>query len=214
MKGIIILGMFLFMSIKVHAGIVEINQNEFNADYSESFESLWGLYMPYQSENIFDGNATITGDSEWMDDHFLSISSGGWDVETINNGTVKQLANDGYTYLALGGLGFVSIAFDVNIFSFGGFFSNAHLNQPSIFDFFDHENILIGSFSMNLPSQFGEMNWAGFDSDVSIGSVRISGIDTTLDNLVIRASTQVPEPKTLYLFFTLAFLLLVRKINV
>ncbi|MBU2893135.1 hypothetical protein KO495_07315 [Colwellia sp. D2M02] len=213
MKKILMLGMFFFISIKAHAGVIEVTQNGFNADYSESFESLFGLYHPYQSEKIFDNKATITGDNEWIDDHFLSMASGGWDVETINNGVVRQLANDGLKYVAIGGLGFVNIAFDVDVFSFGGFFSNGHVNQPSIFDFYDHHNMLIDSFLIDLPSQFGEMNWAGFDSDVSIGSVRISGIDTTIDNLMISTATQVSEPKTIYLFFTLAALLLVRKIS-
>jgi len=206
-----ILCILLLISINAHAGIVEINQNEFMTDFSESFESFDGFYIPYQSETIFEGNATITGDGEWGDNNFLSILNGGWNVETVNNGTVGQLASDGYLYVAIAGQGFVNIDFDISVFSFGGFFSNAKLDQFSIFDFYDTDNILIDSFNVDLPSQSGEMNWAGFDSDIALGSVRISGIDTTIDNLMIRTASEIPEPSTLFLFLAFATLFLSKK---
>lgn len=208
MKKTTLLVLLLLLSIQSHAGIITISQNDFNAEFTESFENLFGLYHPYENERIFNNQATITGDGEWLDDHFLSMVNGGWPVETVNNGFISQKAHEEHIYIAIGGQGFVNIEFDIDVYNFGGFFSNGHINTPSIFEFYDKQDLLIDSFIVDLPSQFGEMNWAGFSSDSAIGSVKISGTDTTLDYLMISSKTQVSEPSTLFSVGLLSLLLI------
>lgn len=195
MKNIIIALSLALISLPSFANLIKIDEQSFNPEHTESFESLWGAYTFHENESVFGGLGTATGHGEWMSNNFLSVWNGGWDVETVSNGSMRLQTADGIIHVAIGGWGFFRVDFNVDVFAFGGYFSNAYLNQSTIITFLDQNNDLIEHKVFDTQSIAGEMNWSGYESERAIGAVLFSGQDTSIDNLMIRTSSmEISEP--------------------
>ncbi|AGH81465.1 hypothetical protein PCNPT3_07635 [Psychromonas sp. CNPT3] len=188
--------------LSAQASIISVSQGSFVGAHSESFESFTNQ-THYTSESILGGNATMSSGNNTHSGNYLISDSANWNIYGTTTSWVGAIPQDGNQFAVLFGLGFINIDFGFNANSFGGYFADSYLFFDTRFDFFDSSNNLLQSFSMDLQSAAGELNWVGFMSDSYFSSVKITGVEVVMDALKAGSVTTVPAPMT-WLFLVLA----------
>lgn len=222
----------LSMSVASYAGIIQVNENEFTSNASESFERfdieernqedpLLQAYRRHQNQRILGGNAIINADGADVDGLIVTDS---WYVQDAFLTQTLVQPSDGNQLAGLGGSNIqratAQITFDQSISAFGGHFIDARAGEVTAISFFDQDDNLLASFSNSFfrdPREIATnefrafMTFAGFrteDGQANIKRVTISGNQTGFDNLRIQtASGQVQpisEPSMLAVFLLAA----------
>jgi hypothetical protein len=110
--------------------------------------------------------------------------------------------------LMMGQLGISEWEFNDPLFQFGGYFANNSRFDDAQIDFFDVNGALIASVTATVPvAQFpGDWTWNGWQSDVPIKRIVITGNDTAFvngfiwfDDVQANPSLAVPAPSSLVL---------------
>jgi len=203
-----------FSHLAANASIILVKADDFIAIQTESFEQFDVNQYHSGEQAVFNNTASINGHIDDADTSFFIAQNGRWTGSSQSDEVVELQAIDGSQFLATRNYDYLSINFFSEIRYFGGYFSDVSklLDGDLTFDFFDQQNKLIDSFTIDFQTIDGEMTWAGFYSDVLIGSVSMSGYQNTMDGLRIgnQAATSVPEPISLSLFCA-SFLVLLRR---
>lgn len=224
----------LSVSVGSYAGIIQVDENAFTSNASESFERfdvadrnqddpLLQTYLRYQNQRILGDNATINADMGGL------IVTDSWYVQDMFFTQTLVQPSDGNQLAGLGGsnvqIATAEITFDQSISAFGGHFIDARdgnfFNEFTTISFFDEANSLLASFTQSFytdpievaPSEFRAlMTFAGFrtdDGQANIKRVTISGHQTGFDNLRIQTANSgqvqpVSEPSMAILFLVAA----------
>ena len=131
-----------------NAGIIFVDENDFSATNTESFEVFSGNTL-YANESILGGNAVMTGNATAASNQFYVASYGSWGFQEVG-GSPFALPNvnpyEGSQFAAIYGTGFIDLNFVNDVYAFGGYFGDHFVGQDTSIDFYDAANNLIQSF--------------------------------------------------------------------
>ena len=188
MKRIATLIVAAGLASHAHAGVSAIDP--FFGDHFETFELIGPPGSVFGQVPIFDGHATITDELANQVIAAISLTSFLTD-ETIFS----------YNGNFMGGLptGWAVIEFDQGATDFGGYFGTADILNGGNISFFNDEDELIETVSMDIP--LNDWTWFGFHSDEAFSKVVIHGSASpaspiVLDDLQVNF---IPAPSALAL---------------
>ncbi len=167
------------------ADIVEIG--EFVGTHSEEYDDIPGV--SFQELPVMDGLATL----------FNLTDGGAIKIEpnsTFNSDTVLPKSNP----KMMGQLGILKWEFSQGVTQFGSFFENNSGTDDAVIEFFDKNDVLMGTFDVNVSTSAQQWTWNGWESDTPFTSIIVTGnSDAFLNGFIWYDNTQatiaaVPEP--------------------
>jgi hypothetical protein len=135
----------------------------FAGELADSFESYWPSFIGSEGD-VFDGAATLRSTSGETRVHFIAGSELIGDAVFPRTGRVMA----GVTEPALW-------EFNTPAIRFGGYFDNNSGADDATADFYDVDGGLIDSRVVSIPVADDVWVWRGWESDVPIGSIVITG---------------------------------------
>jgi hypothetical protein len=195
-------GLMLFAWVPSRAAITLLNP--FQGTLSEGFDHL-GITGAQQEVSIFDRTASVT-----------NLTQGGALKLEYSSSLNGVLVTPRSAPLMLGQIGISEWVFNTPLSEFGGYFQNNSRFDDATVDFYDLSDTLIGSLTASVPKNRRAWTWNGWQSDIPIHRIVITGNDVAFYHGFIwfddvQAMAIVPEPSSLPLL-GLAGVLLSRRL--
>ena len=188
MKQLIALSIVAGYALPAAADVSSIDP--FFGDQFETFELIGPPGSVFGDVPIFNGHATITDELANQVIAAINLTS------FLTDETIFA-----YNGNFMGGFptGWAVIEFDQGATDFGGYFGTVDIHSGGSISFFDEDNQLIQSLSLDIP--LNDWTWFGFHSDVAFHSVVIHGSSSpsapiVLDDLQVNF---IPAPSSIAL---------------
>jgi hypothetical protein len=137
----------------------------FQGTVSENFDNL-GITGAQQEISIFRQTATVS-----------NLTSGGALKIEYSSSLNGVLVVPRSAPLMMGQIGISEWVFNTPLTKFGGYFENNSRFDDATVDFYDASNNLLGSLTATIPKTLRAWTWNGWESDVPIHRLVITGND-------------------------------------
>jgi hypothetical protein len=173
---------------RCHAAIISLSP--FQGTASENFDHL-GLTGAQQLITVLGGNATVS-----------NLTSGGALKLEFSSSLNGDQVVPRSSPLMLGQIGISQWVFQTPLTKFGGYFENNSRFDGATVDFYDVNNQIIASEIVNDPNAAQTWTWNGWQSDIPIHRMVVTGNDVGFLNGFIwfddvQTVAIVPEPQSI-----------------